>query len=393
MSVLNQIRSVTAVGLSSVPARLGTSMVIVVGLAAVVAVLVSALALSQGFRDAAKKTGSATRAIVLTGDTENNSSLTRENVLTLLNAPGIRKSPQGEPIASADALTFIGLKSAATGLNAYVVVRGVGSQAPALRPEVKIIEGRMFAPGAREVVVGRAVQYRLGGLAPGARIPMQNGDWSVTGIFESGGDAHESELMTDSAMLLDAVRRNAFASVTVALEGEGALARFRSAVETSPTLTARVFREDEYFDLASRFVSSLLAAVAWGIGGLMAFGAVFAALNTMYTAVSLRASEIATLRALGFGALSVGASVVIEAVLLALGGALVGAFIAWVLLDGSRVSAMSGISNSQLTFGLNVGPGLLLTGIACGLGVAVIGGALAAVKAARVPVAEAFRIA
>jgi len=393
MSWLNQIRSVTAVGLSSVPARLGTSMVIVVGLAAVVAVLVSALALAQGFRDAARKTGSASRAIVLNGDTEGAGALTRENVLTLLNAPGIRKAAGGEPVASADALTFIGLRNSITGLNAYVAVRGVGPQAPALRPEMKLVEGRMFAPGAREVVVGRAVQHRLGGLAPGATVPMQNGDWTVTGVFESGGDAHESELMTDAAMLLDATRRNVFASLTVALEGEGALERFRSAAQSDPTLTVKVWREDEYFELASRNVSSLLTAVAWGIGGLMAFGAVFAALNTMYTAVGVRAGEIATLRAMGFGAGPVVASVIIEAVLLALTGALIGALIAWALLDGSRVSAMSGISSSQLTFGLHVGPALLATGIACGIGIAVVGGALAAVKAARIPVAEAFRMA
>ena len=213
-----------------------------------------------------------------------------------------------------------------------------------------------------------------------------------TGVYETGGDAHESEFMTDAAMLLDATRRNAFASLTVALDGEGAFERFRSAVQSDPALTMKVWREDAYFELASGGVSRLLMVVAWGIGGLMAFGAVFAALNTMYTVVSVRAGEIATLRAIGFGAAPVVASVVIEAVLLALGGALIGALVAWMLLDGSTVSAMSGSSSSQLTFGLEVGPSLLLTGIACGIAVAVIGGALAAVRAARIPVAEAFRM-
>lgn len=393
MSWLNQFRSVTVVGLSSVPARLGTSMVIVVGMAMVVAVLVSALALAQGFDAAARKTGSPSRAIVLNGDTENSSSLTQANVVTVLNAPGIRRTARGEPIASADALTSIGLKSATTGLNAFVVVRGVGPHTLALRPETKIVAGRMFAPGAHEVVVGRSVQYRLGGLAVGATVPMQNGDWTVTGVFETGGDAHESEIMTDATTLLDAIRRNTFASLTVSLEDEAGFERLRSALNADPTLTVRVLREDEYFEIASRFFASLLTAVAWGIGGLMAFGAVFAAVNTMYTAVSLRASEIATLRAIGFGAVPVGASVVVEAILLALGGALMGALIAWLLLDGSKVSAMSGISNSQLTFGLEVGPALLLTGMACGLAVAIIGGTLAAVHAARIPVTDAFRMA
>jgi putative ABC transport system permease protein len=222
---------------------------------------------------------------------------------------------------------------------------------------------------------------------------MQNGEWTVTGVFESGGDAHESEIMTDASMLLDATRRNVFGSLTVALESEGAFERFSAAVKADPSVSAiTVLREDEYFDLASRQVSQLLSLVAWGIGGLMAFGAVFAALNTMYTAVILRAGEIATLRAIGFGSAPVMASVIAEAVLLALAGAVIGALISWFLFDGSRVSAMSGISRSQLTFGLEVGPALLITGIACGVGVAVIGGALAAVKAVRIPVADAFRM-
>jgi putative ABC transport system permease protein len=391
MSWLKQTFSVTAVGLSSVPARLGTSLVIVVGLASVVAVLVSALALAQGFREAARKTGSTSRAIVLSGDTEGSSSLSRENVLTLLNQPGIRMAAGGNPVASAEALTFVSLRNSTTGLNAFVAVRGVGAQAFTLRPEMKIVEGRPFKAGAREVIVGRAVQYRLGGLGPGATVPMQNGDWTIVGVFETGGDAHESELLTDAAMLLDATRRNNYASLTVALEGQDGLDRFRAAVQSNPTLNVTVWREDEYFNTASRQVSGLLTIIAWGIGGLMAFGAVFAAVNTMYTAVSIRAGEIATLRAIGFGAGSVAASVIIEAVLLASAGAIIGAAISWLLLDGSKVSAMSGISSSQLTFGLEVGPALLFTGIACGLVVALVGGALAAVRAAFGSVTDAFR--
>jgi putative ABC transport system permease protein len=271
-------------------------------------------------------------------------------------------------------------------------VRGVGAQAFALRPEMKVIEGRAFNRGAREVIVGRALQSRLGGLTPGSTIPMPNGEWTVTGVFETDGDAHESEFMADVDMLLDATRRNAFNSITVALDGTDGLSRLRTAIEANPTMTARVLREDEYYAVASGFVSNLLTMVALGVGGLMAFGAIFAALNTMYTAVSTRASEIATLRAIGFGPAAVAASVIAEALLLALAGALVGALIAWVLLDGSNVSAMTGISQSQLTFGLTVDSGLLLTGVASALIVAAIGGSLAAVRAARIPVADALRM-
>lgn len=392
MSLLAEVRAVTAVGLSSVPARLGTSMVIVIGLAAVVAVLLSALALAQGFTRAAAKTGSPSRAIVLTGDLETGSNFARDGVVAVLNSPGIRAGEGGEAIASAEMLTFVGLRNRKTGLNAYAAVRGVGAQAFALRPEMKIVEGRLFNRGARELIVGRAVQNRLGGLGPGSTIPMPNGEWTVTGVFETGGDAHESELMTDVDMLLDANRRNAFNSITVALDGPDGLVRLQAAVEANPTITARVLREDEYYAAASSFVSSLLMIVARGVGGLMAFGAIFAALNTMYTAVSTRASEIATLRAIGFGPAAVAASVLAEALLLAFAGALLGALIAWALLDGSTVSAMTGISRSQLTFGLSVDAGLLWTGIASALMVAAIGGSLAAVRAARIPVADALRM-
>ena len=392
MSFLAQVRAVTAVGLSSVPARLGTSMVIVIGVGAVVAVLLGALALATGFTKAAARTGSPARAIVLSGDTEGDGGLPRESVVTILNAPGIRSSPGGEAIASAEMITFIGLRHPQTGLNASAAVRGVGPQAFTLRPEVKIIEGRAFARGARELIVGRALQLRLGNIVPGATIPMPNGDWTVTGVFESGGDAHESELMGDVDMLLDANRRNVFNSVTVALDGESGLERFTAALQGNPTLTARALREDEYFANASRAVSSLLMLVAGGIGGLMALGAVFAALNTMYTAVSTRSSEIATLRAIGFGPGAVAASVLIEALLLALAGALIGALITWFLLDGSNVSAMTGISPSQLTFGLRVDAGLIVTGLATAVVVAALGGSLAAVRAARIPVANALRM-
>ena len=393
MSALRQIGAVTAMGLRSVPARLGTSMVIVVGVAAVVAVLVSALAVASGFRQAAAATGDPNRAIVLTGETEADSSLSRDNVVTILNAPGVGRGSEGAVVASAESLVFVPVTNRNTGLNAFVTLRGVGLQAHALRPEIQIAAGRMFATGAHEVIVGQGAQLRLGGLEVGDSIDLPNGRWSVVGVFTSGGDSHESELMTDTETLLNAYRRNAYNSVTVRLDGDGAFELFAAAVTADPTLAVTVIREDEYFAAASRQVARLLTLIAYGIGGIMAFGAAFGALNTMYSAVSTRAREIATLRAIGFGSPAVVVSVVSEALSLALVGALFGALLAFMIFDGSAMSTMTGDTPSQVTFGLEVGLDLMLIGVACAAVIAAVGGLFGALRAARVPVAAAMRMA
>jgi len=392
MSALGQIRSVTLIGLKSLPERLGTSMVIVIGVAAVVLVLVSAMAVANGFAAAADKTGTPTRAIVVNGENEARGNITRDQVVAILNAPGIRKDAANQPIASAEVISFVGLTDPRTGLNSYVTVRGVGSEVFALRPEIKITQGRAFRRGARELLVGRGVLARLGTLAVGSHVPMQGGDWVVSGIFASNGDTRESEVIGDADLLLGALRRTVFNSVTVALADRQEFASFRAAIESDPRLGFKAFREDEYFARLSRPISSLLKAVARLIGGLMAFGAIFAALNTMYTVVRTRAAEISTLRAIGFGAGAVATSVVVEALLLALAGSVMGALLAWCVFDGATVSAMTGVSPSQLTFPLQVGAPLLLLGIGIAALIAVVGGSLAAARATRIPVAVALRM-
>lgn len=392
MSTFKEIRAVTGMGLRSVPARLGTSMVVVVGVAAVVAVLVAALAIATGFRRAAAATGSPVRAVVLSGTTESGSQTSRESAVKVMNAPGVRVGDDGRPVASAETLAFVPVSDRHTGLNAFATLRGVGPQAAALRPEIELVEGRMFSPGNREVVVGRGVQRRLGGLDVGSSITLPNGEWAVVGAFESRGDAHESELLTDADMLLDAYRRNGYNSVAVALDGDAGFDRLAAALDADPSLTVKAQREDDYYAAQSRPVSTLLLIVAYGIGGIMAFGAVFGALNTMYSAVSTRAMEIATLRAIGFGAGAVVVSVLSEALVLGLAGALLGGLAAWLLLDGSTVSTMTGVTPSQLTFGLDVGPGLIAVGIAFAVTIAAVGGLFAALRAARVPVASAMRM-
>ena len=272
-------------------------------------------------------------------------------------------------------------------------LRGVGAKALALRPEMKLIEGRMFTPAVHELIVGRAAGTRLDGLAVGRQIALPQGDWTVVGVFDSNGDTHESELLTDADTLISAFQRgDFFSSVTVGLERVDSFDAFKNAITTDPTLSLEVKREPDYFAEASRPISRILLFIAYVIGGIMALGAVFAALNTMYSAISARTTEIATLRAIGFGASSVVVSVFVEALLLALIGAVIGASLAWFFFNGSSISTLSGTSPSQLTYALVVSPQLIAIGVGCACAIGALGGLFPAMRAAKLSVAAAMRL-
>jgi len=392
VNALKQIGAVTAVALEAIPRRLGSSLVVVIGTATTVAVLVSALAVATGFKQAASRTGSPARAIVLGGLNETSSGISRANVATIMDAPGVAHTAMGAPVASAEALASIALTDSHTGRDAYITVRGVGTEAFVLRPEVRLVAGRLFEPGRREVIVGRAVAERLGGLSVGSSVPFPDGDRNVVGIFSSGGGSRESEILTDASSLMSAYHNSGFNSVTVQLTVPGDLSRFSAALASNPTLSVKAQREDEYYASASRPISRLLEITAYGIGCIMAFGAVFGALNTMFSAVRARRTEIATLRAIGFGGTPVAASVVIEALVLGLTGAVLGALAAWLLFDGARISTMmSADTRLQITFGLELGPRVVLIGVLVALGIASAGGVFAGRQASRVSIAAAMR--
>ncbi|MEJ1962084.1 MAG: ABC transporter permease [Gammaproteobacteria bacterium] len=394
MSAFRQTLAVTGMNLRSIPARYGTSLVIVIGIATVVAVLVSVLAMSQGFLESVTRSGRAERAIVLGrgATSESSAGFSRDNAVTILNSPGIRKGADGSPVASAEYLASVLLPADRGGNDAFIIVRGVGQQAFELRPEMKLVEGRVFKAGLNEMIAGRAAQVRLGGVKVGSHVAMPNGDWTVTGIFESNGDSHESEFFTDADTLIAAMRRGqSFSSTTVWLEDSAAYTRFKDAVTTNPTLSVDVKPEPEYFEATARPLTQILNIVAYVIGGFMALGAVFGALNTMYSAISARAVEIATLRAIGFGSGAVVVSVFVEAVLLASVGAVLGSAVAWLFFDGNLVSTASTNSRSQLTFALSVTPGLIAVGATFALAIGVLGGLFPAIRAARRPVAVALR--
>jgi putative ABC transport system permease protein len=390
--MLRQIRAVTWMNLTSIPQRFGTSSVIVVGIAGVVAVLISVLAMATGFKRTIVATGRDDRAIVLRGGSESElaSTLSREATLTIMDAPGIRKDSAGKPIASAEAVVVVDMPKKSNDSGANVTIRGVGAQGMALRPEIHVVAGRVFQQGLRELIVGSGAQAQFKGLDVGSHIALRGSDWTIVGAFDSNGDSHESELLADGETVLSAYRRNLYQSVIVRLESKDSFAAFKSSLTTNPQLSVDVMREHDYYAKQSQRMSNVLSFIAYVVGGIMGVGALFGALNTMYSAVSVRSREIATLRAIGFGASAVVLSVLIEAMLLSIIGALIGAGLAWVFFNGNVVSTL-GSNFTQVVFRLAVGPSLVVLGIAWACVIGLVGGLFPAIRAARLPVATALR--
>ncbi len=394
MSVFRQITSISAMNLRSIPQRLGTSFVIVIGIAGVVAVLLSVLAMSTGLMKTIASTGRADRAIVLRGgsNAELASAITREQALTIMDAPGVKHGADGKPIASADSITLVEIPTEQGASWANVTIRGVGPKILELRPEMRIVEGRMFRPALHEVVVGMKAHSQFEALQVGKRLHFANGDWDIVGVFESGGDRHESEVYGDGETVMSAIQRNGYQPVTVQLESPERFEAFKTALTTNPTLSVDVKRESDFFAEQAQPVSRILSVVAYVVGGIMAVGALFGALNTMYSAVSARALEIATLRALGFGATSVVISVFAEALALSLFGAVIGCVAAWLFFDGHVINTSAGANGiAQLVFALALTPALIAVGIVWACVIGLVGGLFPALRAARLPVAQALR--
>jgi putative ABC transport system permease protein len=389
--MLRQIGAVTAMNVRSLPQRVGTSIVIVIGIAGVVAVLISVLAMSTGMLRTMQNAGRDDRAIVLRNGSaaEASSALALDAARLVGDAVGIRRDVDGKPILSAESMRVLTVYKKEDGAEVNVSIRGVGPKATVLRPEFQIVEGRMFEPALAEIVVGRAAHRQFRGLQVGDKVVTRGANWRVVGIFTTG-DAHESELMTDVEALNAADRRRGYQSVTVQLESAKAFAAFRDSLTANPALSVDVSRERDYYEQQSKTMGQVISIVAYVVGGIMAIGAVFSALNTMYSAVSARVREIATLRALGFGATAMVISVLVEAVLLALIGAILGAALAWLFFNGRTVSTMTGVAG-HVIFDLAVSPGLIVVGIVWACSIGLIGGLFPAIRAARLPVATALR--
>lgn len=384
-------REATKLGVAGLPQRWGASLVIVVGIAGVVAVLVAMLAMGEGFRQTLRQTGDARTAILLRGGSqaETNSVITRDQVPLIGTLPGIARGADGQPQVSPELSQIVSLPSRADGLDTNVQFRGIGPAGWALHPQLRIVEGRKFRPGMREIVIGRGAQRQLRGLQVGQTLKLANQTWTIVGSFRSG-DSHDSELWTDADVLGPAYQRQAFQSVTVRLDGPHALARLKAALAGDPRLKLDALTTADYYSRQSQAMTTLIRILGTVIGAIMAIGAVFGALNSMYAAVAGRAREIATLRALGFRGLPVVTAVMLETLLLALLGGLLGAAIAWLGFNGNTVSTV-GSNFSAVVFQFHVTPTLLWSGLKWALGIGLVGGLLPALRAARLPVTEALR--
>ena len=386
-------REAAKIGIAGLPQRWGASLVIVVGIAGVVAVLTAMLAMGEGFKATLSKTGGEDSAIVLRAGSqaETNSVITRDQVPLVTALPGIAKGADGRPNASPELSQVVNLPSMADGTDANVQFRGVGPAGWALRPQLKIVEGRKFGGGLREIVVGSGARKQFRGLEVGKQLKLANQMWTVVGVFASG-DSHDSELWADAEVLGPAYQRSAYQSMTVKLDGKDGFKRLKAALAADPRLKLDIETTRDYYSKQSEQLNKLIRILGIVIGSIMAVGAVFGALNTMYAAVAGRAREIATMRALGFRGLPVVAAVMLETMLLALLGGLLGAALAWLVFNGYTVSTL-GQNFSQVVFQFRVSPELLWTGLKWALGIGLVGGLFPALRAARLPVTEALRAA
>ena len=383
-----QVFQISLLNLRSLPQRLGSSSVIVVGIGGVVAVLVAILAMAAGFSATLNRSGAPDRAIVLRGGSssaELSSTIDNRQRQFVGTLDGVR-------LSSGELYTVADIPKRATLLPSNVVVRGVEQSAFEIRPEVRIIEGRNFSPGRNELIAGRAASEQFVGIDLGATVELRQSEWEVVGIFEADGSAYESELWTDLAIAQSAFRRfSLISSMRLQLERPGVTDSLQEAFDNNPSIDLSVTSEEEFFRGQSQFLTALITGFGYGVALIMAVGAMFAALNTMYAAVSTRTVEIATLRALGFGAAPVVISVLTESVALALIGGALGAAVAWFGFNGYTVSTLNQGSFSQVAFDFAVSPDILLTGVVWALALGLAGGLFPALQAARMPITRALR--
>ena len=391
MSFVTQVANLTWLGLRGLPQRLGSALVIVVGIAGVVAVLVSLLAMRDGFTRTLAATGRLDEAIVLRGgsNTELNSRLTREDLNSIATAPGLLGGIDGKPLVSGDVVVVLNLPKIGSGTDANVQLRGVGPAAFGLRPQLQVTAGRPFERGKRELLVGKGAAGQFTGLTLGNTLKLGNEPWTVVGFFRAG-DAHDSELWADAEVVQGAYRRDAYQSVTARLVDATAFEAFRQALLADPRLKVDVQTTRDYYAAQSQRLRTLIGILAGLIASIMAIGAAFAALNTMYAAVALRSREIAVLRALGFPGRVIVCAVLLEALALALLGGVLGGTIAWAVFDNYAVSTL-GQNFSQVVFAFDVSLPLVLGALRLALLIGFIGGLLPALQAARAPLTSALR--
>ncbi len=394
MSWLAQTAAIVALNLRTVPRRLSSSAVAIVGIAGVVVVFVSVLSIAAGFTAAMQGSGSPSRALVMRSgaDSEMTSGLDGAAVEVIKQAPGIRREGQNA-LASAELYVVVDLpKKASPDKPANVPMRGIEPNGLKVREEVSIVEGRMFQFGTSEVIVGRGASGQFVGLNVGDTIASGQNRWQVVGMFEADGAVAETEIWCDARTLQGAYQRgNTYQSLLALLDSSESFTAFRDWLTSNPQLNVMIRRENEYYAGQSQVMTTLIQTIGFAIAALMGIGAVFGAILTMYTAVATRAREIATLRALGFDTSSVLVSVLGESLALGAIGGLLGGAVAYVAFNGYQTSTMNFQTFSQVAFAFRVTPGLLAGGLFYALAMGFIGGLFPAIRAARLPIPSALR--
>jgi putative ABC transport system permease protein len=377
----------------SVKARWTSAIVAVVGIAGTVGVFVAMLSLARGFKATLVSSGSEDNALVMRAGatSEMTGGVTVDTVKIIQDKPGIARSSDG-PLMTAEVVLVAPIPLISTGTDANVEVRGVYKNVLDIRKNIKILQGRMFTPGLYEVVVGKNANASYAGLTLGNTISLGSVHWKIVGIFDAGGSSFDSDVWGDAHLIAPAFNRpdTYFQSVTVHLTSPDALQQLRDSVTSDPRLNVDVTREIDYYSKQSSRLTRLITVLGGIVAGIMAIGAVFGALNTMYSAVAERGREIATMRALGFGGPSVVFSFVVEALLIAFVGGLIGC-LAVIPLNGLTTGAMNLQTFSHVAFAFKITPELLVRGVVFALVMGLIGGFLPAVRAARLPVATALR--
>lgn len=393
MRSIKQAITVTLISLYTIPQRLSSAVVAVIGIMGVVVVFIAVLSIGEGFKAAMTNAGKADRAIVMRSgaDSEMSSGLSGDAIDVIKQAPGI-KHDGVVSIASAEMFVVLDVNTRAEGTPSNVPLRGVDATVLAVHYDAKITKGRMFTFGTNEVVVGRAANGQFAGINVGDTLKSGQVSWNIVGIFETGGTVAETEMWCDVRVLQNIYRRgNSYQSVLVRLDSASAFKAFKDKLGTDTRVDVQIKRESDYYAEQSTGLTNLIKGVGYVIAFLMGIGAVFGAWLTMYSAVVARTREIATLRALGFGSMPVLMSVIGESVFLALVGGAIGAALAYVGFNGYQASTMNWQTFSQVAFGFAVTPQLLTQGLIYALLMGLVGGVIPAIRAARLPISKALR--
>jgi putative ABC transport system permease protein len=378
----------------SVAARWKTAIVSILGIAGTVGVFVAMLAMARGFQATLIASGSASNSIVRRAGatSEMDSGIGLDQARVIADSPQVARTADGIPLSSPEVVVIGAFQLITSGTDANTQIRGMTPLVLDVRPTVKIAEGRFFTPGLAELVVGSNAVQTYRGLELGSTVSFGGQDWKVVGIFDAGGSAFDSEIWCDHTILAQTFDRatNVFSSITVRLNSPTDFDSFKDALTSDPRLTVQVDREVEYYERQSQMVSNLIRVLGFLVAFVMAIGAIFGALNTMYSAVAARAREIATIRALGFGGGSVILSFMFESLFISFVGGILGC-IAVLPLNGFTAGTMNWQTFSHLAFAFRVTPDLLVAGIIFALIMGFVGGVFPAIRAARLPVAQALR--